>query len=603
MRGILGVMFKGRGIEPFVGVLILALGLLQVVVFNYRMQAVISAAMLLALAAAALLLVYKAHRKAHRSKTRAAGDQAAYDERSAALGREHSEESAALGRGYGGRPAAIFILIIICAGLEIFWLTNMGVVFTANIAAAALAMWIGGGLVFIRSEGCQPGKRRITLRVSAIILSVVFAGITVVFSWPRNFAPARTWEDWKYETTPMNAEMITQRMNEYVSDGEIAGAALIVRKSGEIVYQNKWGFSNIETKMPVEYDAIYRMMSMTKPVTAVAVMMLVEQGKLSLDDPVVKYIPSFAGCRVVDERFEGYVLKCAIWNYITVKCGGINSVPLVRDFTIRDLLSHAAGLEEGVIGVMASKANEGISDNLEERMERYADAMLDFQPGTATGYSAFAGFDVLARIVEIAGGQTFDVFLKEHIFIPLGMTDAAFRLSGEQESRLVQNYKRVDGKLVNVTGTDDDICGKITSDRLWSGSAGLYCTIGDYDRFGQMLANGGTLDGVQILKPESVALMHTEAQQKHLEFEAGSVWGLGVMIRQRPEQSGSFACTGTYGWSGMYGTHFFICPEENIEVVFVTNRPGIGGEVSPISRKVEELAFGIYSEQRTQRAR
>jgi CubicO group peptidase (beta-lactamase class C family) len=586
------------------------------------MQAVISVAMLLALAAA--LLNYKVY----RSKTRAAGDQAAYDERTAAEGREHSEEPAAEGREHSEEPVAegrehseepvmagheygvgwtvMFILIIICAGLEIFWLINMGVVFTANIAAAALAMWIGGSFVFIRSEGCRPTgnksegsqsvKRRRTLRISAIILSVIFAGVTLVFSLPRDFALSYNWDDWEYEATPMDAEMITQRMDEYIADGEIAGAALIVRKNGEIVYQNKWGFSDIEAKIPVEYDAIYRMMSMIKPITAVAVMMLVEQGKIGLDDPVVKYIPSFADRMVTDERLKGYVLKCNIWNYITVKCGGINRVPADRDFTVRDLLSHSAGLEEGIIGTLASKANEGENDNLEERMERYADAMLDFQPGTSTEYSAFAGFDVLARIVEIAGGQTFDVFLKEHIFTPLGMKDATFKLTDEQKSRLVQIYKRVGGELVNVSGTDDDIGGEIKSDRLWSGSAGLYCTIGDYDRFGQMLANGGMLDGVQILKPESAALMHMEAQEKHLEYEPGFVWGLGLLIAHAPERNDSFVRAGTYGWSGMYGTHFFICPEENIEVVFATNRSGIGGNLSPISRKLEELVFGIYCE-------
>ena len=178
------------------------------------------------------------------------------------------------------------------------------------------------------------------------------------------------------------------------------------------------------------------------------------------------------------------------------------------------------------------------------------------------------------------------------------MRDTTFFLSEEQKSRLVDVYKRKGKHLVNVTGKKDDIAGFFHQKELLfeHGCGGLYSTLEDYARFGQMLLNEGTYQGRQILKSETVQLMHTEGAREHLCPEPGMVWGLGMKIRQNPKEAGSFATEGTYGWSGAFGTHFFISPKERLMAVFMMNRSDIGGSGSYISRKVEELVFGIWGE-------
>ena len=397
----------------------------------------------------------------------------------------------------------------------------------------------------------------------------------------------------------MKSDQISETIENYLSTKEMAGGALIVRKGGDVIYRNKWGYSNVEEQKLIEDNTIFRIASMTKIVTAVAVMKLYDEDKIGLDDYVRKYIPEFTNPKVVvDKRFLNMEeLKHPLWKILTFKYEKVKTAPAERGITIRDLLSHSSGLELGAAGYIALLKMKYKDDTLRTRAQKYAKQTLDFQPGTATGYSPTASFDVLARIIEIISGMSFADYLKREIFEPLEMKDATFHPTEEQSKRVAQIYKPRKGKHINMTGTKEDInfVGRI-GPNYFSGSGGLYCTLDDFDNLGQMLCAEGKYRGKQFLKSETVQLMHTEATHNHLEFGPGLVWGLGMLIRQDPEKAKSFAKTGTYGWSGHFGTHFFVSPEDKLEVVFMMARSDIGGWGSYIINKVEELIFSIYGE-------
>lgn len=366
----------------------------------------------------------------------------------------------------------------------------------------------------------------------------------------------------------MDVRRINETMQSYVEGQEMAGGALFVRQGGEVLYRRKWG--------NVAFDSIYRLMSMTKCITAAAAMICVERGLMGLDEPLSAYIPEFQEMKVMMNR-------------------GKNG-PAKREITIRDLLSHSSGLQQGPAGMQAMMKERKRYNTLRDYVLHYAEHTLDFQPGEGTGYSPVAGFDVLGYVVSLVSGMALEDFIRKEICVPLGMKDTTFYLSEEQEGRLVDVYKKKRGRLVKVTGTKDDMAGCLHQReiRFEHGSGGIYSTLDDYAGFGEMLLCGGSFRGVRILKPETVELMHTEAPKKHLEPGPGLVWGLGMMIRQDPERAGSFATEGTYGWSGAFGTHFFISPKDRLEAVFMMNRSDIGGSGSYISAKVEELVFGIW---------
>ena len=393
----------------------------------------------------------------------------------------------------------------------------------------------------------------------------------------------------------MNVAEISAVMQRYVEDRQIAGGALLVRKHGELIYQNKWGYASIAEKKPIEYDSVYRMMSMTKPVTAVAVMQLVEQGKIGLDEPISRFLPGFRQMRVVaDKRYEwheGMTMLSLLPKLLFFRQDRVKTVPAAREITVRDLLSHSSGLQQGIVGMLLMKKDAAIKESLATEGEKYSHQPLDFQPGTATSYSPLAGFDVLGRMVEVISGKPLDVYMEQNIFTPLGMTDTGFHLNAEQNSRLVHAYKRKKDRLIDVTYTGDDMDAMLhRGPKYLSASGGLYSTITNYERFAYMLLRGGE----SILRPETVALMRSEGAKKHLATEPGLVWGLGVKLRQDPEQAGSACTAGTYGWSGAFGTHFFISPADDLEAVWCTNRTDLEGSASYISKKVEELVFGCF---------
>lgn len=396
----------------------------------------------------------------------------------------------------------------------------------------------------------------------------------------------------------MNNRKISRVMEQYVIDNEMAGGCLIVRKCGEIVYKEKWGYFNVKSKKPIEFNTIFRMASWSKTITAVAIMKLIENGKIGLDDNITEFIPEFGGLKVVsDERYilkslEQFDIKKLPKLLLTFNPKKVKTISAERMVTIRDLLTHSAGLEMGLAGLLRSMKMKYKDDTLETRVLKYSDYPLDFQPGSATGYSGLAGFDVLARIAEIVEGKEFDDFVKDKIFEPLGMRDTTYQPEEKQRIRIPPLYKTKKGKHIDVTGSKQDInrFGKIGENYI-SGSAGLYSTVEDMDRFASMLAGEGVFDCIRILNPETVRMIRTEHSYKSLEFSPGKVWGLGMMVRKDPKKAGINTTEGAYGWSGAYGTHMVISPNDGISMVFAMNRADAGGSGSPISNKLEELVF------------
>ena len=398
----------------------------------------------------------------------------------------------------------------------------------------------------------------------------------------------------------MNVKNIDETMNKYVLNGELSGAALIVTKGKNDVYKNMWGYSDLNKKIPVDDGSIYRLMSMTKCITAVAVMILIDEGKLSLDDAVSKHIPELKNLRVsVDERYvyrgKTNPLKL-IWKLATFHPDKVKTVPASREITVRDLLSHSSGLQQGVVGFFEMIKDKKPRESLEEEAKKYAALPLGFQPGEGTGYSPIAGFDMLGLLIERVSGKKVYEYMDEKIFTPLGMKDTFFYPdTEEQNKRIIHVYKRKKDKLLDVTGGKDDMDSLLKRSNGYTAcSGGLFSTVGDYDKFAKMLLWGGEYNGVRILKEETVRLMATEAPKKHLEPDPGCVWGLGMKIRQNPDKANSFATEGTYGWSGAFGTHFFISPKDNLSAVFMTNRTDLNGSGSYISKEIERLVFGCF---------
>lgn len=381
--------------------------------------------------------------------------------------------------------------------------------------------------------------------------------------------------------------LIDHQMKEYIRNNEIAGATLIVRKNKTIIYQNKWGYADIERRIPVEFNTIFRMASLTKVITAMAVLMFVEQGGIQLDDEAAKFIPELGELMVCKTEFG---LE-SLYNPASVDLSAIKLEPARRNVTVRDLLTHSSGLGMGVAGFLLSAGLSGLEDTLESRFHKFKDFPADFEPGEQTGYSGIVGFDALGRIIEVASGIGFADFLQEHIFDPLEMKDTAFHLNGQQQERLAVLYKAENG-IIDRAPASEDIDALVKGGPNYDSAAGgLFSTAIDFDHFAQMLLQEGEYSGSRILKPETVRLLHQERAYKHLEFAPGSVWGLGVLVREEPELANSSLTKGSYGWSGHFGTHLVIDPVHKVEVVFMLNRSNIGGAGSYVSKKIEDLVY------------
>lgn len=341
----------------------------------------------------------------------------------------------------------------------------------------------------------------------------------------------------------------------YIDKGDIAGAVSLVARKGRIAYFESQGVADLESKQAMKGDAIFRMASMTKPVTSLAVMMLQEEGLFLLDDPISKFLPEFKNPKVAianapNERHEG----------------GYRLVPADRPITIRHLLTHTAGLASGTGGptVDALKklnATRKPEDLLENYIRQLAELPLNFQPGTAWEYGPAT--DVLGRLVEVVSGQPLDQFFRARILDPLAMKDTWFYLPSNLTPRLATAYVKQGAGLQKLTA----LAQANPNGKFLSGAGGLAGTAEDYFRFCQMLLNGGQLDGTRLVSRKTIESMtanHIGKLPLWQDAYRGYGFGLGFRVREDVGESATLGSVGEYGWGGAYGTYFWIDPKEQL---------------------------------------
>src|SRR3981081_4369576 len=364
--------------------------------------------------------------------------------------------------------------------------------------------------------------------------------------------------------SPEKLDRVGDYIRNEVATGIIPGAILLIQQHGHPVYFENFGVCDVASKLGMAGDTIFRLYSMSKPITSVAAMMLVEEGKLSLSDPVAKYIPAFADMKVGVEK-PGETPALALES-------------LRRPITIEDLMRHTSGLTygfygDGAVRKLYAQADlfDGDVDNA-EFAERIAKLPLAEQPGTLWDYGHST--DVLGRVIEVISGQWLFQFEKQRLLDPLGMTDTAFYVADEAKRPLIAEPIPDDRFISPVAGIRDPMLPR----RLESGGAGMIGTIGDYARFAQMLLNGGTFEGRRYLKPETIALMtsdhigpETKIARDYLYFPgASSGFGLGFAVRTSTPPNTSWPL-GEYRWDGVAGTFFFIDPKDDMFDIFMEN--------------------------------
>jgi len=351
-------------------------------------------------------------------------------------------------------------------------------------------------------------------------------------------------------------------MQKLVDEKRIAGGVFAVARRGKVVQFETCGMMDIEAGEPMKRDTIFRFYSMSKPITSIAAMILYEQGKIKLDDPVSKYIPQFKGLKVVADP-DAEVIK---------------EVAARREMTVRDLMRHTSGLTYGIFGNTAvdklyrrSIQLGGGKTTLEDMTKNLGQIPLLYQPGTKWHYSVST--DVLGRIVEVASGQSLDKFFAERIFEPLGMVNTAFYVPRDKIDRFATNYgPNMQGGLRPIDKPETTRYAKIPT--FFSGGGGLVSTASDYMRFCLMLLNKGEFDGKRLLKTETVEMM-TNDQLPEQAYPIGSGdragVGFGLGFSVRVESNGQVSSRiGEYGWGGMASTHFWISPNDEIAVVALT---------------------------------
>lgn len=423
----------------------------------------------------------------------------------------------------------------------------------------------------------------------AIFLFVICAISVFAQQLPKVSRP----EDAGFSSERLNR--LTQFFQSEVDKGSIPGAVLIVGRNGRIVYRQAIGYQDREKKIPMKPDAMFRIFSMSKPVTSVAVMMLAEEGKIDVLAPVARYLREFKDVKVGVEKADA--------------AGGKPSLTLeapVRAMTVQDLLRHTSGLVYGPFGtsLVHQQYNQAnLFDNgqtLAEFVTKLSRLPLAHQPGSTWEYGM--SVDVLGRIVEVVSGTPFDQFLEQRITKPLGMRDTAFYASPEQMARMVQmQVDPATGKRPDMGAVEDLTKEKV---KWFSGGGGLLSTASDYARFCQMLVSGGELDGVRLLSPKTLAVMTSDQVPQHAARVAqpeltqdltpvpdlGQSFGLGFAVRTDLGHSPVSGSVGDAFWAGAAGTYFWIDPQEKLYAVMMLQMPFLQAGV--YRRGMREIVYG-----------
>ena len=375
----------------------------------------------------------------------------------------------------------------------------------------------------------------------------------------------------------------------YVERGALPCGLLLVARNGEIAHLSVQGHADLERRRPAAEDTIFRIYSMTKPVTSVALLMLMEAGRLQLDDPVAKFIPEFASLRV----FKAGSLET-----------GFLTSPPERPVTVRDLLTHQSGLTYGFqqrtnvdAAYRALMLGDTFTGSLAEFASLVATLPLEFSPGTAWNYSVAT--DIAGRIIEIIAGESLDDVFRTRIFEPLGMIDTGFFVPPENRERFAACYKREpDGTLALY----DDGTSFLKPPAFHSGGGGLVSTARDYVRFAEMLAQGGSFEGTRLLGRKSVALMTTNHLPGGVDLSARSIglfsestlagfgYGLGLSVMLDPAKAQLPGSVGEFAWGGMASTYFWADPAEALTVIFMTQL--VPSSSYNIRRELRGIVYG-----------
>ena len=354
----------------------------------------------------------------------------------------------------------------------------------------------------------------------------------------------------------LNFEKVKENVRSHVSAviGQkiLPCSSLLVYQENEGFYREEFGFSDISKREMLKSDAMFRLASMSKPITAVAALILMDRGLLSLDDPIAKYLPEFS------KLFIGKIKNDEVVEEIEVKTA----------VTIKELLTHSSGIGSGDIGAkdfLAIPVEERAT--LEMAMPLYAKCRLEFEPKTSSDYSPFIGLDILSRIIEIISGKSYDVFLKEEIFDKLGMRDTTFVPTETQWDRMVRFATEQDGQCVSEPLDKTRVFEHFPL-TFFAGSAGLASTMDDYFAFAKMLLNEGEYNGIRILNADTVRAMATPQLTKEV-LPPPQVWGLGVRVIT--DETYGTLVKNCYGWAGAYGTYFWVDPDNKIIAIYMRN--------------------------------
>ena len=380
-------------------------------------------------------------------------------------------------------------------------------------------------------------------------------------------------------------------MQWYVDERIIPHCVCLVMRGTDVLDYRTLGFMDLESREPLRDDAIFRMYSNTKIVTSVAAMMLFEEGRFELDDPVARFIPSFSDLQV-----------------LLPDAKSANDVEPARlPITMRQILSHSAGLSYGIFeptsvvdqlyaqaGLHLLSDTDGTLESLCEVVSRLP---LAFQPGTNWRYSV--GTDVTARVIEVISGQRFDVFLKERILDPLGMADTDFHVPEEKQHRFTTMYSPVDlfaPMKGGLNKADEPLSGMYSKPHaMMAGGHGLVSTVADYVTFLRALINGGEWRGVRLLQAETLELMRTNQLPDGVSVHfpmwemKGNVFGLGFALKQTPAEGEPDTAVGEYHWGGIAGTHSWMAPRARIAGVCMTQR--MPGFWHPFSQEFKRMVY------------
>lgn len=370
------------------------------------------------------------------------------------------------------------------------------------------------------------------------------------------------------ETVGFSSERLARiapRMNQMVESGKYAGIQTFIARNGYPVHWENVGYSSLEDRAPLQNDSIFRIYSMSKPITTVAVMLLLEEGRFLLNDPVSRYLPEFAEMQV-----------------ITGSSGDeLELTPAKNPITIRHLLCHSAGLSYGFdendpLDKLYQKfwkkieaLEQGESPVLEGAVREVAKLPLRFEPGTSYHYS-FA-IDVLGRLVEVISGQPFDVFLQQRIFEPLEMVDTSFWVAPDKAARLARMYTPDKDRQNQLKDADPHAESSYTRPvKFFSGGGGLLSTTSDYFHFCQMILSGGQWQGKRLLSRKSIELMDQNHLAEGVLLDPGRGFGLGGYVALNTAPGGTLGSVGNWGWGGAANTKFWVDFREGIVAILMT---------------------------------